>query len=196
LEGSRTHVKLVAILLALWSCLLATRASADDRLPARRKAILLTRILSYDGALATRAGSTFVICVLFHKGSAASESQAKEMLAAFKELEKVMISGLPLRATSTAFTAATALEAQIESEGIDALFVCDGTEDDLAAIKQTTRKRKVLTVGTTNAQVLAGVSVGVLTESSKLQIVVNLPQSREEGAEFGSDLLRVARVVR
>jgi hypothetical protein len=74
--------------------------------------------------------------------------------------------------------------------------VCDGTEGDLPAIKQTTRKRKVLTVGTTNAQVTAGVSVGVLAEGGKLQIVVNLPQSREEGAAFSSDLLRVARVVR
>jgi hypothetical protein len=185
-----------AIVLALWSCIFCPRAGAEESVPARRRAILLTRILAYDDALATRAGSSFVICVVSHKGNAASESQAKEMLGAFKELEKVMISGLPFRATAVQFTTAASLEAFIDSEGIDALFVCDGTEGDLPAIKLTSRKRKILTVGTTNAQVMAGVSVGVLAEGGKLQIVVNLPQSREEGAEFSSDLLRVARVVR
>jgi hypothetical protein len=195
--GRISHpLKIAAILLALWTCVLSTRAFADETIPPRRRAILLTRILAYDSALAARAGSTFVICVVFHKGNAASEAQAKEMLGAFKELEKVMISGLPLRATSSPFTTGPALETLIDGEGIDALFVCEGLEDELAAMKQTSRKRKILTVGTTNAQVVAGISVGVLSENGKLQIVVNLPQSRDEGAEFGSDLLRVARVVR
>jgi hypothetical protein len=187
---------LFAIVVALWSRGFSRHALAEESVPAQRRAILLTRVLAYDDALVTRAGSSFVICVVSHKGNAASESQAKEMLTAFKDLEKVMIAGLPFRATAVQFTTAANLEALIESEGIDALFVCDGTEGDLPAIKQTTRKRKVLTVGTTNAQVTAGVSVGVLAEGGKLQIVVNLPQSREEGAAFSSDLLRVARVVR
>jgi hypothetical protein len=161
-----------------------------------RRAIILTRALAYDANLTARAGSSYTIAVLYRKGDPASERTNEEVMRAFKPLESVNLAGLPFRAVSTPFSGAAPLEALVDKEGLDSVLVCEGLEGDLAAIKQVSRKRKILTLGTQEAQATAGVSLAVVKDGAKLQIVINLPQSREEGAAFGSDLLRIARVLK
>jgi hypothetical protein len=187
----------VAFTLGLCLSLRSVSVPADDAAvsPARR-AVVISRVLAYDGALASRAGSTFVIAVLFKKGNPASEKAGEEALKAFKPLEAVLMSGLPFRAIAAPYTGTAALEALIEKDGADVLFMCEGLEADLPAVKPVTRKHKVLTLGTQEAQVMAGVSLAVIADAGKLQILIHLPHSREEGAEFGSDLLRIAHVLK
>jgi hypothetical protein len=175
---------------------MAAPARADDAVSPTRRAIVIARVLAYDGALASRAGGTLVMGVLYKKGNAASEHGADESVKAFKPLESVMVASLPFRALAIPFTGGAALEAVIEKEGVDTLFLCEGLDADIPAIKLVSHKRKVLTLGTQEAQLKAGVALGVVTDNGKLQIVVNLPFSREEGAEFSSDLLRIARVIK
>ena len=79
---------------------------------------------------------------------------------------------------------------------MDALLICDGLAAELPVIKQLSRRRKLLTLGMLLEQVQAGVSLGVVDENGRLQVVVNLTESKDEGATFGSDLLRIAVVVK
>jgi len=187
---------LLALLLTLALIAAPAGAHADDAVSPTRRAIVIARVLAYDGALAARAGATLVIGVLYKKGNPASERGAEEAVKSFKPLESVMVASLPFRALAAPFAGASALEALIDKEGVDALFLCDGLDAEMTAIKQISHKRKVLTLGTQESQMKAGVALGVVTESGKLQIVVNLAFSREEGAEFSSDLLRIARVIK
>jgi hypothetical protein len=195
-DSSGLKSSLFAFTLGLCLSLGAVRAQAEDGVSPARRAVVISRMLAYDGALASRAGSSFVIAVLFKKGNAASEKAGEEALKAFKPLEAVLMSGLPFHAVSAPYTGGPALEALIDKEGADVLFLCEGLEADIPAVKQVTRKRKVLTLGTQESQVTAGVSLAVIAEGGKLQILIHLPHTREEGAEFSSDLLRVARVLK
>jgi hypothetical protein len=156
----------------------------------------MTRALTYNSSLASRSGDTFVMAVLAKKGNAASERMATDALHAFKRLEAVKIVGLPFRAVEAPFSGVDLLEALIEKEGVDALFICDGLASDLPIIKQLSRRRKLLTLGVLLEQVEAGVSLAVVDEKGRLEVAVNLTQSKDEGATFGSDLLRIARVFR
>jgi hypothetical protein len=193
LPGLKT---LLAFTLGLCLSLGPVWVRADDAVSPARRAVVISRVLAYDGALASRSGSTFVIAVLFKKGNPASEKAAEEALKAFKPLEAVLMSGMPFRAMAAPYTGAPGLETLIDKDGADVFFICEGLEADIPAVKQVTRKRRVLTLGTQEAQVTAGVSLAVITDGGKLQILIHLPHSREEGAEFGSDLLRIARVLK
>jgi hypothetical protein len=180
---------------------MATRlagAAAPADLPessvASRRAMVLTRALSYDATLADRAGRTIVLLVLYKRRHGDSEKCADVAGRAFKQIESLRIAGAPFRRLVVPYAAD--LEQTVETTAADVVFLCDGLEGDLAAIKQVTRKKKVLTIGTTETQVRAGVSLGLVAEGTKMTIVVNWTQCREEGATFGSDLLRLARVIR
>lgn len=183
-------------MVALALSFLPGRGMAEEGVAPARLAIVVTRVLGYDEALSSRVGSDFVLGVLFKKGNPASERAAQEALKAWKPIEALTIVGRPFRAIAAPFTGGAAFEALIDKERVDAAFLCEGLDGDIAAITQITRKRKVLSVGSQEAQVKAGVSLAVVPDNGKLQIVLNLPRSREEGAAFSLDLLRVARVLK
>jgi hypothetical protein len=74
--------------------------------------------------------------------------------------------------------------------------VCSALDASLADIKAVARMRKVLTVGSQEAQLKLGLSLGVFDIDGKNTIIVNLEANREEGVAFSPELLRLATVVR
>jgi hypothetical protein len=178
-------------LLFLVSAVLAEAPVAPDR-----QVLILTRALAYDGNLKTRAGEDLLIAVLGRNGNASSEEVASAMSKAFKSLGNVKVQGLAVRATLLPYTNVTALNTAIESQGIDALYVCPGLEADLPAIIDLARKRQIITLGSREDHVKRGLSLGVFAVDAKPTIVVNLAAAKAEGAAFGSDLLRLAKVIR
>jgi hypothetical protein len=171
------------------------RAQTDSSVASRR-AVVMARALSYDGSLRERAGRVVVMAVVYKKKHPESEKSAEVAARAFKQIENLRVAGAPFRRVVTAYSGGADLERLVDQERVSALYVCDGLEAELPAIKEVSHRKKVLTLGSTEAQVRAGVSLAVVAEGSKMAIVVNWAQSREEGAQFGSDLLRLARVIR
>ena len=63
-------------------------------------------------------------------------------------------------------------------------------------IFEATRRLKVITMASRQDYVQRGLSLGVFAIDGKPTILVNLAASKAEGAAFGSDLLRLAKVIR
>ncbi|MGZ3441616.1 MAG: YfiR family protein, partial [Polyangia bacterium] len=124
------------------------------------------------------------------------ESTADSVVRAFKALECVKVQNLPLRVVKLAYSSKDALHSAVTSQGIDALYVCPGLESDQGGIRDESRRDHVLTIASREEQLTAGLSLGVFTFEGKTTITVNLPASKEEGAAFSSELLRLARVIR
>jgi hypothetical protein len=180
----------VAFVVAIWP--LTSRAE----IPPERQALILTRALSYDDNLKSRAGDAVVVAVLFKSGNPASEAMADATARAFKALEGVKVQNLPFKTIKYSYTGKDALNAAIGAQGIDALYVCAGLDTEAQSIREVARKDHVLTIGSREDLVEHGMSLGVFTLDSKPTITVNLAASREEGAAFSSELLRLAHVLR
>jgi hypothetical protein len=88
------------------------------------------------------------------------------------------------------------LRKTIAGAGIDLLYVCDGLDGDIDAVKDITRQSKVLSVAAKREYVEKGLSFGVFEIDGKSTILLNLQASRLEGVSFASDLLRLVTVVR
>jgi hypothetical protein len=179
--------------IALLMSALPRTARAD--IPADRQAVILSRALAYDNNLRSRAGDTVVVAILYKSGNGASESAADAIFRAFKALESVKIQDLPLRTVKVAFSSKDALRAAVSSQGIDAIYSCPGLEGEVGSIKEVSHRERVLTIGAREEFLESGLSLGVFMVETKATITVNLQASREEGASFSSELLRVARVL-
>jgi hypothetical protein len=158
--------------------------------------LILTRALAYDGNLKTRAGADLLIAVVGKPGHPASEELAGTMGKAFRSLANVKVQGLAVRATQVAYKDPATLAATLEREGVDALYVCPGLDAELMSIFEATRKLKIVTMASRQDYVQRGLSLGVFAIEGKPTIVVNLAASKLENAAFGSDLLRLAKVIR
>jgi hypothetical protein len=185
--------RLIAAILVLSVPL---RAGAQGDVDPDRQALILVRALAYDNNLRTRAGDAVVLAVVSRGGNAASEAAAQDMLKAFRSLERIKVQQLPFRAVMLPYPGKAALKSAVTAQGIDVLYICGGLESELSAIKEFSRHEHLLTIGAKPEFVENGLSLGVFIIESKNTITVNLGASREEGAAFGADLLRVGRVIR
>ncbi len=186
----------VAVAVLAVARLLARPARAEDELPPERQVPILTRALAYDENLRNRAGDELVVAIMAKTGSKSSEQAAEAIGRAFSGLAGIKVQGLPLKSTRIGYTNAANLTTAIGKEGIDVLYVAPGLEAELAAILEVTKKLHVLSLGGREEHVTKGASLGVFLVSGKPTICVNLAASKAEGAAFGSDLLRLAKVIR
>jgi hypothetical protein len=187
------RVGLIACALLLVS---GGQANSQLEVPPDRQVLILTRALAYDSELPARAGKDISIGILTRPGHAASEAMGTAMLKAFKILANVKIQGLSLVVRPLSFTTAAALGSAVVSHAIDAIYVCAGLEADLPAISEVTRKRHVISFGSSEDQVTRGLALGVFPVEARPTIVLNLTAARSEGASFTSELLRIAKVLK
>ena len=164
--------------------------------PPSRQVVIVLRALAYDGNLKSRAGPTVNIAILHKKGNSAAEQMGAAVTQAFMSRQSTLVTGLPIAISRLAYRTPDELKNSIVESGIDLLYVCDGLESDLDAIKEITRQAKVLSVGANREQVEKGLSLGVVEMDGKVAILVNLQSSRLEGVSFSSDFLGLTSVIR
>ena len=191
-QSSGTRAALfVALILSLVGGRGVAYASDVD---VTRQALVLARALAYDRNLPDRAGATVGIGVLYKTGD--HEDSAKKAYESFSALGGVKVGGLPVEITLVEWHDADTLINGIESGGIDALYVCAGLTDQVEAIKQVSRAKRVLTLASQRSYVEAGMTLGVFENAGEPKLAVNLPASKAEGASFSAELLRLAEVIR
>jgi hypothetical protein len=182
----------VGVALASIAC---GQARADE-VPPDRQALILTRTLAYDNNLKSRAGDALVVAVVFRRGNPLSEGVAGPMLQGFRALEGVKVQDLPFHALQLAYAGAAGLKSAVENQGIDVLYICPGLESEIGAIKEISHREHVLTIGAKEEFVKGGLSLGVFVVDAKNTITVNLAATKDEGAAFAAELLRIGRVIR
>jgi hypothetical protein len=192
----RSRFRLILPASVLLAALVPCRHALEADLPPGKQAIFLARVIAYDANLKERAGAAVNIAVLAKKGDKESEKMAEFLVKAFTPLESARLLGLPVKISRLYFGGRDTLDRAVVEGGIDALYVCSGLDASLADIKAVARSRKVLTVGSQEAHLKLGLSLGVFYIDGKNTIIVNLEANREEGVAFGPELLRLATVVR
>jgi hypothetical protein len=162
-----------------------------------RQVAFLMRALGHDQRLRERAGADVTIAVLGRAGDGASEQLARAMTLAFAAAAgAARLQGLPVRAFQLRYLDAGAVAQDVQRLGVDVLYICPGLDAELDTLLQLTRQRRALSIAGKQDYLPRGASLGVFPLDGGLTIFVNLGASRKEGAAFGSNLLRVARVLR
>ncbi len=188
--------KVTAIGLAVAGlCVGLQIARADQGVPALRQASILTRALAYDRNMKDRAGDSVSVGVLYRAGNPGSENCANEILQAFRGLEKFAVHGLPFKAMRIAYDVAGSMKDLIRNEGIDALYACNGLDNEVDAIASFAQERKIITMGAREEYVNKALAIGVFVIEGKPSILINWGESQKEGASFSSDLVRLAKVI-
>ena len=83
----------------------------------------------------------------------------------------------------------------IPLQGIDAAYIAPLRAVNVEALVGLFRAKHIRTVTAVDEYILTGAAVGLALRGDHAEIVVNLPGSRAEGADFSSQLLRLARIV-
>lgn len=172
--------------------------AAASELAPKQLAVMMLRILAYDRNVRTRSnGKSAPVIVLYQEGNQASEALQGDVTNALEDLANtVSVSGLRVQVNALAYSSANDLDGKVAALHPVAIFVCTGLGDNIGTVAQVARRRSVLTLTITTTYLKAGLSIGLSRGEDRLNILVNLPAARAEGADLDAALLRLAEVYR
>ncbi len=186
-----------AVVIGLLLLVLTGGRAMAEPLPSKNQALLLLRILAYDHKLADRVANKRVTIYVVHKsGAAESEDPATEMVGVLREIAKsTKLAGNAIQIVKLAYNKDT-FDGDVGRIKAAALYVSPSLGDSLPAIAAVASKRKLLTFTGMPEYVVAGLSVGFSTDNGKPVISINIPASKNEGADLDVALLRAAKIVK
>jgi hypothetical protein len=162
--------------------------------PVATHVAVLSRVLELDRNMGSGGHSALTVCILFQGGLRESAEAARLAKEAFTAAGKVK--GLPLRIAPVDLDSGARLEAVVAAGRADIVYVCPLRSVSADSITAATRAAKALSLTGVPSLVEKGISLGVDLKAGKPEIILNLAGAQAEGADFGSDLVKVARVVK
>jgi uncharacterized protein DUF4154 len=189
---SLTTRALVLVLAALS----ARPAAADPAIPPTLQAAILAKMLAYDRALKSRAGTSVDVGVLFKESDKASSEAAEALISAFSAMSARPVQGLPLRVAGHAYKDPEHLGHWLKASGIDVVYVSSGLVKEREAIRTTSVDAKAVTVGTDRGQVEGGLAVAVVLKGTTPRILVNMGSAQAVGMDLDPKLLELSDVIR
>ena len=163
---------------------------ADPVVPPAIQAAMTVKMLEYDRALKTWAGSRLTVGIITKAGGA----NASEFTQALTGRDA---QGVPLKPLEYVYRDADSLTRWIETNGVRLACLSPDLGDDArAAILSALATRKLPTMAATRAQFQNGATLGIVVKEGKPHILVSLAASKAAGMDLDPKLLQLAEVVR
>lgn len=164
-------------------------------LPSSLQYQLFLKILKYDRHLTANMGPELIIGIFYQSGfrnslQAMEAFQAAVEATTQKEFQNVTVKAVPIDLDNE-----PDLEKTLASNKVSLIYVAPLRAYDLKAITSLSRAKKLVTLTGVPDYADKGVAVGVGLKGENPEIIINLPAAREEGSDFSSSLLKLARVI-
>jgi hypothetical protein len=185
-----------AIALAAAALLQARPAAAQDvALPAELQHALYTKILASDRNLRGRTGNEIVIGIIFQSSFRASRAAKDDVRAAVDASSIRTIDGMPVSYVELPLGDPATLAAELVAKRVNVVYIAPLRAVDVRSVIAAAERARALTMTGVPEYVHAGVAVGFGVKGDRPRILINLNAARGCGADFRSDLLRIAEVV-
>lgn len=164
--------------------------------PVEHQYPLIAKILTFDRNLHQRSGAELVMGVIHQPGYPPSLATLRELERVVSESPIKSVEGMPVRVVAVPLRDPRTLEAELLSLGVNVAYLAPLRAVDVRAVVAASHAAGALTVTGVPDYVGMGVSVGLGLQSDRPRILINLPASRRDGADFAAGLLTLADVIR
>ncbi len=155
---------------------------------------LFARILTFDRALQRTGRDTIVIGVLYQEGVKISLQAKDDFLAAVAQSNIKEILGRQIECVPVAANGLL-LPAEADSVGVDVLYVTPVRAYDIALLADHMADAKILTMTGVPEYVEEGIAIGIGSRGDKPEILINLEEAKNQGADLSAQLLHLATIV-
>jgi hypothetical protein len=163
--------------------------------PINTQVTLFSKILTFDRNLRSRAGKEINIGIVYQKNFRTSFDAQDRFITAMAENQIKEIDGISVHCLPVELNNVIDLTKIIQENNIDILYITPMRSFDLEKIIDHTKASQTLTITGVPEYVEAGLAVGIGLKNDKPMIIINLTTSKAEGADFSSQLLKLAKVL-
>jgi hypothetical protein len=166
----------------------------SDEISAAIKVPIFLKVLSFDRQLKARAGKSLNMFIVYQSKYRYSQSERDEIENVLDNLSINSIEGIPINYFYIDIDEEN-FQSEVAKWKIDLMLVCPLRGFSLSTIASVCRGNKILSFADISSYVDYGLSVGIEMKAEKPQIIINIKSAKAEGAEFSSQLLKLARVI-
>jgi len=173
----------------------AVATAQEMDVPVQIQMSVLSRMLEFDRNFKAHAGEEIVIGIIYQSRFRASDKAKSQVVEALQGTDLARIAGLPVRYVLIEVENARHFRRLVTDSGVDLLYVAPLRAFTVDSITAFSREAGVLTYTGVSQYVHSGIATGLGVEGGKPKILVNRNAAEQEGAEFSSELLKLAHLV-
>jgi len=187
------------LLLYIFTLFLMSNTTIDNYLsiPVRTQIPIFLKILEWDKNIISKeqGNKDFLIGILYQPKNPISSSIFTEIWQ-FESQKFILkqnnrrIKFLPLEMNST-----DNLENLLKKNLINAVIITPLRAVEISEIVKITQSNKILSFGLLSHYTSMGVALSLDIKADRPQILINLSSAKKEGADFSSNLLKLAKII-
>lgn len=174
-----------------------TAVAQEIEVPEDIQVKLFAKILTFDRKIKERAGEEMVLGLVY-------QQKFRKSLNVKNRFEKYLrlhldqndtIEGIPVRAVSLDLEDFSQFHDRLSEEKVDIIYVAPLRAIDIEALAAVSRDLGITSMTGVPEYCGSGIAVCIGSKGGTPQIIINLQASQSEGADFGSRLLKLARII-
>ncbi len=173
----------------------ATFHAQEVAAPIPLQLALFFKILSFDRNLKSRVGDEIVIGIVYQNKFKTSFNIKEQVVKVMNKSSTKRIEDIPVRQVLIDIDDID-LASAISNNKVDVLYITPLSAVGIKEIIKVSRANKITTLTGVPVYVESGLAVGIGKKDEKPQIIINLPAAKAEGADFSSQLLKLAKVIK
>lgn len=186
-------VRFAILLIILLS---ATALTQEMAVPVNVQYSLFLKILTFDRNLETRVGDEIIIGIVYQRKFRRSLITKNELVKVMEESPIKKIENIPIRYVTIDIGSDSDLLGAVLKDNIDILYITPVRAVGIKTIADVSRANQIMTVTGVSDYVESGLAVGIGIKGEKPLIIINLLASIAEGADFSSQLLKLAKIIK
>jgi hypothetical protein len=194
IHKSHSRRRIIGALVAL-PLFFAWGASGADEIPVPLdlQAQLLSKVLTYDRSLASRAGDRVRMLLVGKPSDPTSMPGIRQMRQALGALDT--LGGMQHEEDVIEFTTPANLAERTKNGRFSVVYLGSGFHGDVENIRAALEPFAVLTVSANPEDVSRGIVLGFDLVSGRPKLVLHLTQGRKQRIDLSSDALKLMRII-
>jgi hypothetical protein len=190
-----THLIVTLILFLLGGN--SARVSAQDRqLPVELQAALLLKVVSYEKTLSTLVEEELVVGIIYQPDLSRSRDTRSVMTRALRSASAAASAGVTVRVVDIPLDGAGELPFDLRGRGVHVVYIAPLRAVRLSDVLAGIGTPGLLSFTGEDGQLRDGVAVGLSLSGDRAVVRIDLVSVRAVGAEFSSQLLKHAQIIR
>lgn len=183
-------------MLILLSVMIAIPANAQEMpVPVDLQNSLFMKVLTFDRNLKKYDKEEIIIGILYQSKYRNSLNAKNQLLTATNEIADRKINSIPYRYIPIEVGDMSEIETAIINAGVRILYITPMRNVDFSTIGRVCRANQILTITGVPEYVESEFAVGIGIRSERPIILINLAEAKAEGADFTSQILKLAKII-
>ena len=168
--------------------------SQKMEVPVEIQVPMLLKILTFDRNLEKRSGKKLTIGIIYQSKYKESFDAKDEFIKSINKMSIKRVKDIPINLVPIDVDSSD-LEGAVSKNEVNALYIAPLRAFDIGKVIKVSQDNKILSMTGVIEQINSGISIGIGAKGDKPLIIINLRSAKLEGADFSSQLLKLAKII-